>query len=148
MGWALALNGCTTLQSPFRLSFHCYFPGPCHGHLQVFLAYVTQQHWSLSGKPWQGQMSGCAVYAQCHGFSIPLQRGTLSPGMQLQGTGMRLSELLTKEASRGGARGPSSERGFIHFPTDTFTFAYSTRTGEKKKRKRVNFFFIASGFQV
>lgn len=58
---------------------------------------------------------------------------TPSPGTQLPGTGTRLPELLTEEARRGLAQGLSSERGFIHFPTDTFTFAYSTRTGKKNK---------------
>lgn len=41
---------------------------------------------------------------------------TLSPGTQLPGTGMRLPELLTTEASRGLARGLSSERGAHSLP--------------------------------
>lgn len=62
------------------------------------------------------------------------------------GTGMRLSELLTEEVRRGLARGLSSERG-VHSLPRRHILHLLIPLGEEKKI-RVNFFFIASGFQV
>lgn len=153
LGHPLALEGRTTLGSPVS---HLLPAAPS----QDAAAATSRHFWLMSPngaavpEPLCKAKAGPGAWKRCV-YAVPRLRHpsaeggpellTLSPGTQLPGTGTRLPELLTEEARRGLARGLSSERGFIHFPTDTFTFAYSTRTG---KKIRVNFFFIASGFQV
>lgn len=140
-GRALALEGRTTLWSPVRR----LLPTAAS---QDDAAATSRRFWLMSPnsaavpEPLCKAKAGPGASKRCV-RTVPRLGGpsaeggpellTPSPGMRLPGTGMRLPELLTEEARRGLARGLSSERGFIHFPTDTFTFAYSTRTGKKNK---------------
>ena len=142
LGHALALGGRTTLGSPVM----CLLPtAPSQ---DAAAAATSRRFWLMSpngtavpellckAKAGPGAWKHCVCTVprlRCPSAEGGSELLTPSPGMQLPGTWTRLPELLTKEARRGLARGLSSERGFIHFPTDTFTFAYSTRTGKKNK---------------
>lgn len=141
LGHALALEGHTTLGSPVRRLLPA-------ASFQDDTVATSRHFWLMSPniaaepEPLRKAEAGPGAWKCCI-CTVPRLRHpsaeggpellTPSPGTQLPGTGTRLPELLTEEARRGLARGLSSERGFIHFPTDTFTFAYSTRTGKKNK---------------
>lgn len=141
LGHALALEGHTTLVSPVSLPLPTA-PAQDHFTATPRHSWLMSPHGAAVPEPLCRAQAVPGAWKLCARTVPRLQRPsaeggpellTPSPGTQLPGTGTRLPELLTEEARRGLARGLSSERGFIHFPTDTFTFAYSTRTGKKNK---------------